>query len=90
MSDALEEHEGKVSIDGNTNINLHFADDTGALAEEQQELKALVESLYKTCSVYQIEISAEEIKLMTNSAIQIQIQIKTKAKVSKTSEQFLK
>ena len=39
MSDALEEHDGKVSIGGRNIItNLRFADDIDALAEEEQEL----------------------------------------------------
>ena len=50
MSDALEEHDGKVSIGGRNITNLRFADDIGALAEEEQELEALVESLDKTCT----------------------------------------
>ena len=51
MSDALEEHDGKVSI-GNRNItNQRFANDTDALAEEEQELEALVESLDNTCTI---------------------------------------
>ena len=33
MSDALEEHDGKVSIDGRNITNLRFADDIDALAE---------------------------------------------------------
>ena len=47
MSDALEEHDGKVSIGGRNITNLRFADDIDALAEEEQELEALVESLDK-------------------------------------------
>ena len=50
MSDALEEHDGKVSIGGRNITNLRFADDIDALAEEEQELEALVESLDKTCT----------------------------------------
>ena len=46
MSDALEEHDGKVSIGGRNITNLRFADDIDALAEEEQELEALVESLH--------------------------------------------
>ena len=72
MSDALEEHDGKVNIGGINIINLRFADDIDALAEEEQELEALVESLDKTCTKYKMEISAEKIKLMTNSASGIQ------------------
>ena len=58
MSDALEEHDGKVSIGGRTIANLRFADDISVLAEEEQELEALVESLNKTCTGYKMEISA--------------------------------
>ena len=52
MFGALEEHNGKVSIGGRTITNLRFANDIDALAEEEQELEALVESLDKTCTRY--------------------------------------
>ena len=68
MSDALEEHDGKVSIGGKNITDLRFADNIDALAEEEQELEALVERLDKTCTRYKMEISAEKTKLMTNSA----------------------
>ena len=72
MSDALEEHDGMVSIGGRNITNLRFADDDiDALAEEEQEREALVESLDKTCT----SISAEKTKLMTNSANGIQREI---------------
>ena len=77
MSDALEEHDGKVSI-GVRITNLRFADDIDALAEEKQELEALVESLDKTCTRYKIKISADKTKLMTNSANGIQRKLKVK------------
>ena len=73
MSDTLEEHEGKVSIGGRNITNLQFANDIDALAEEEQET---LESLDKTCTRYKMEISAENTKLMTNSANGIQRQIK--------------
>ena len=76
MSDALEEHDGKVSIGGGGVAGLRFADDMDALAEEEWELEALVESLGKTCARYKMEISAEKTKLMTNSAGGIQREIK--------------
>ena len=72
MSDALEEHDGKVSIGGRNITNLQFADDIDALTEEEQELEALEESLGKTCTRYKMEISTEKTKLMTNSANAIQ------------------
>ena len=72
MSDALEEHDGKVSIGGRNITNLWFPDDIDAVAAEEQELQALVESLDKPCTRYKMEISAEKTKLMTNSANGIQ------------------
>ena len=57
MSDALEEHDGRVSIGGRNITNLRFADDLDAVAEEEQELEALVESFDKTCTKYKMEIS---------------------------------
>ena len=78
MSDAPEEHDGKVSIDGRNITNLRFADGINALAQEGQELEALVESLDKIYTRYMIEVSAEKTKLMTNSTIGIQTKIYTK------------
>ena len=60
MSDALEEHDGKVSIGGKNFTNLWFTDGIDALAEEEQELEALVENLDKTCTRYKMEISTEK------------------------------
>ena len=62
MSDALEEHDGKVSIGGRSITNHRFADDIDALAEEEQELEPLGESLDRTCARYKMEISAEKTK----------------------------
>lgn len=56
---------------GRTVTNLKYANGIDALAEEKQKLGALVESLDKACTRYKIEKSAEKIKLMTNSAIDI-------------------
>ena len=78
ISDALEEHDGKVSIGDRNITNLRFADGKDALAEEEQELEEIVESLDKTCTRYEMEISAEKTKLMTNSANGIQREITVK------------
>ena len=48
MYDALEENDGKLSIGGKNITIIRFADDTDALAEEEQEVEALVESLDNT------------------------------------------
>ena len=88
MSDALEEHDGKVSIGGRNITNLRFADDIDALAEEEQELEALIVSLDKTCTRYMMEISAEKTKLMTNSANGIKREIKVKGQKLGTVTSF--
>ena len=38
MTDALEDHEGTVSIGGRAITNLHFANDIDGLAGEEEEL----------------------------------------------------
>ena len=88
MPDALEEHDGKVSIGGRNIINLLFANDINALAEEEQESEALVESLDKTCTRYKMEISAQKTNLMTNSAIGIQKEIKVTGQMLGTATSF--
>ena len=87
MSDALEEHDGKVSIGGRNIINLRFADDINALTEEELELEAQVESLHKTCTRYKMMISAEKTK-RTNSANGIQREIKVKGQKLGTVTSF--
>ena len=58
MTDALEDHEGTVSIGGRTITNFRFADNIDGLAEEE-ELAKLVERLDKTSTAFGMEISAE-------------------------------
>ena len=84
MSDALEEHDGKVSIGGRNITNLRFADDIDALAEEEQELEVLVESLDKTCTRYKMEISAEK-----TNGIQREIKVKGQKLGTVTSFKYL-
>ena len=88
MSDALEEHGGKVNI-GDRNITcLRFVDDIDALAEEEQELEALVESLDKTCTRYKMDISAEMTKTDENSANGIQRETNVKGQKLGTVTSF--
>ena len=76
MTDALEDHEGTVSIGGRTITNLRFADDIDGLAGEEEELANLVERLDKASKAYSMEISAEKTKLMTNKTSGINTEIK--------------
>ena len=47
-SDALEGHQGTVSIGGHTEANLHFAADIDGLTGSKQELVSLVRQLDRT------------------------------------------
>ena len=67
MTDALEDHEGTVSIGGRTITNPPFADDINGLARREEELAKLAEHLNKASTTYGKEISAEKTKLMTNN-----------------------
>ena len=76
MTDALEDHQGTVSIGGKTITNLRFADDIDGLAGKEEELASLVDRLHKTSAAFGMEISAEKTKLMTNNANGISIDIR--------------
>ena len=76
MTDALEDHEGTVSIGGRTITNLCFADEIDGLAGEEKELANLVECLDKASTAYSMEISAEKTKLMTNNTSGINTETK--------------
>ena len=76
MSNALEDHEGTVSIGGSTITNLRFADDIDGLAGVEEELANLAEHLDKASTTYSMEISAEKTKLMTNNTSGINTEIK--------------
>ena len=67
MTDALEDHEGTVTIGGTAITNFCFADDIDGIAGEEEELANLVEHLDKASTAYGMEISAEKTKLMTNN-----------------------
>ena len=60
----------------------------GLLAEDKQELDALVVYLDKTCTRYKMEMSAEKTELLTNSANGIQREIKVKGQKLGTVTSF--
>ena len=69
MTNALEDHDGTVSIGGRATTNLRFADDIDGLAGDKEELAKLAECLDKASTAYGIEISAEKTKLMTKTPV---------------------
>ena len=76
MTDALEDHEGTVSIGGRTITNLRFVDDIDGSAGEEEELAKLAEPLYKASTALGMEIRAEKTNLMTNNTSGIITDIK--------------
>ena len=88
MTDALEDHEGTVSIGGSTITILHFADDIDRFAGEEEELAKLAEHLDKASTAYGMEISVEKTKLMTNNTSGINTEIKVKRQKLQTATSF--
>ena len=88
MTDALEDHEGTVSIGGRTITNLCFADDIDGLAGEEEELAKLIEHLDKASTACSMEISAKKTKLMTNNASGINTKIKVNGQKLQTVTSF--
>ena len=85
-TDALEGHEGTVSIKGRA-TNLRFADDIDRLAGEE-ELAKLVERLDKASTACGMEISAEKTKMMTNTTSGINKKIKVNEQKLETVTSF--
>ena len=88
MTDALEGHEGTVSIGGRTITNLRSPNDIDGLAGEEQELAKLAERLDKASTAYGMEISAEKTKLMKNNTSGINTEIKVNGQKLETVTSF--
>ena len=88
MTDALEDHEGTVSIRGRTITNLRFLDDIDGLAGEEEEPENLVERHDKASTAYGMEISAEKTKLKTNNTSGINTEIKVNGQKLETVTSF--
>ena len=87
-TNALEDHEGTVTIGGRTITNLRFADDIDDLAGEEEGQAKLVERLNKASTAYGMEISAEKTKLMTNNTKGINTDIKINGQKLETITSF--
>ena len=73
---------------GRTITNLHFADDIGGLAGEEEELAKLVAHHNKASTDYCMEISAKKNKLMTNNTSGINTEIKVNGQKLETVTSF--
>ena len=88
LVDALEDHEGTVSIGGRTITNLRFADDIDGVAGQEQELVKLVNHIEEASTAYGMQISEEKTKLMTNTTNGISTDITLDNKKLKTVRGF--
>ena len=62
MTEALELHEGSVSVGGKSITNLRFADDIDGLAGSEQELFNLTNAINSASTRYGMEINGEKNK----------------------------
>ena len=68
MCEALDDHEGRVSIGGQLITNFRFADDIVVNAEEEEEAGVLIDPLDRTTTRYKMEISPDKTKVLTNNS----------------------
>ena len=88
MYEALDDHEGCVSISGRLITNFRFADDIVINAEEEEEAGVLVDRLDTTTTRYKMEIGPDKTKVMTNSSNGFQRGIKIKGQRLEQVENF--
>ena len=77
MCEALDDHEGSVSIERRFITNFRFADDIVVNAEEE-EAGILIDRLDRTTARYKMEIGPDKTKVMTNNPNGFQREIKIK------------
>ena len=88
MCEALDDHEGSVSIRGRLITNFRFADDIVINAEEEEEAGVLVDRLDTTTTRYKMEISPDKTKVITNNPNGFQRDIKINCQRLKEVENF--
>ena len=88
MCEALDDHEGSVSIGGRLITNFRFADDIVVNAEEDEEAGILVERLDKSTTRYKMEIGPDKTKVMTINPNGFQREIKINGQRLEEVENF--
>ena len=80
MCEALDDHEGSVSIGGRLITNFHFADHIVVYAEKEEEAAVLVDRFDTTTTRYKMETRPEKTKVTTNNPNRFQSKIKIKVR----------
>ena len=88
MCEALDDHEGSVSIGGRLITNFRFADDIVVNAEVEEDAGVLVDRLDTTTTRYKMEIGPDKTKVMTNNPNGFQREIKIKGQWLEEVENF--
>ena len=88
ICEALDDHEGSVSIEGRLITNFRFADDIVVTAEEEEEAGVLVDRLDTTTTRYKMEIGPDKTKVTAISPNDFQRQIKIKGQRLESVESF--
>ena len=88
MCEALDDHEGSVSIGGRLITNFRFADDIVVNAEDEEEAGVLVDRLDTTTTRHKTEIGPDKTKVMTNNPNGFQREIKIKGQRLEEVENF--
>ena len=88
MTEALQHHEGTVSIGGRTVTNLRFAGDLDGLVGKEEELVQLVERLDPASTAFGMEISGEKTKIMKRNKTGFQQQVKIGSATLEQVHQF--
>ena len=85
MCEALDDHEGSVSIEWRLITNFRFADDIIVIAEEEAEAGVLED----TTTRYKMEIGPDKTKVMTNNPNGFQREIKITGQRLEEVENFM-
>ena len=88
MCEALDDHEGSVSIGLRLITNFRFAYDIVVNAQEEEEGGVLVDRLDTTTTKYKMEIGPDKTKVMTNNPNGFQREIKIKGQRLEEVENF--
>ena len=67
MCEALDDHDGSVSIGGRLITNFRFADAIVVNAEEEEDAGVLVDRLDRITIRYKMEIGPDKTKVTTNN-----------------------
>ena len=88
MCEALDNHEGSVSIEGRLITNFRFAENIVVNADEEEEADGLIDHLDRTTARYKMEIGPDKTKVMTNNPNGFQREIKIKGQRLEEVENF--